>query len=75
MIMVGFGGLLNRFGGKKFIIVVVNGFCFGGGMEMVINCDMVVVDGVKVRFGLLEVGKGVIVFVGVLFRLMRIVGR
>lgn len=37
----GFGGLSNR-SGKKPVIAAVNGICFGGGIEMVINCDMVI---------------------------------
>lgn len=75
MTTAGFGGLSNRSGGKKPIIAAVNGLCFGGGMEMVINCDMVVADGAKARFGLPEVGKGVIALAGALPRLMRTVGR
>ncbi|KAK4146010.1 mitochondrial putative enoyl-CoA hydratase [Dichotomopilus funicola] len=70
----GFGGLSNRTG-KKPIIAAVNGLCFGGGMEMVINCDLVVADGVRARFGLPEVGKGVIAVAGALPRLVRTVGK
>ncbi|KAK4200008.1 putative enoyl-CoA hydratase/carnithine racemase [Triangularia verruculosa] len=75
MTTAGFGGLSNRSGGKKPIIAAVNGLCFGGGMEMVINCDLVVADGAKARFGLPEVGKGVIALAGALPRLMKTVGR
>lgn len=70
----GFGGLSNR-AGKKPVVAAVNGLCFGGGMEMVINCDLVVADGKRARFGLPEVGKGVIAVAGALPRLVRTVGR
>ena len=70
----GFGGLSNR-AGKKPVIAAVNGLCFGGGMEMVINCDIVVADGAKARFGLPEVGKGVVALAGALPRLVRTVGK
>ncbi|KAL2264087.1 hypothetical protein VTK26DRAFT_2581 [Humicola hyalothermophila] len=70
----GFGGLSNR-AGKKPVIAAVNGLCFGGGMEMVINCDMVVADGARARFGLPEVGKGVVALAGALPRLVRTVGK
>lgn len=70
----GFGGLSNR-AGKKPVVAAVNGLCFGGGMEMVINCDLVVADGKRARFGLPEVGKGVIALAGALPRLIRTVGR
>lgn len=69
----GFGGMSNR-RGKKPIIAAVNGTCLGGGMEMVINCDMVLADA-GATFGLPEVGVGVIALAGALPRLTRIVGR
>lgn len=70
----GFGGLSNR-AGKKPVVAAVNGLCYGGGMEMVINCDLVVADGKRARFGLPEVSRGVIALAGALPRLIRTVGR
>ncbi|KAL2020435.1 hypothetical protein VTK56DRAFT_8401 [Thermocarpiscus australiensis] len=70
----GFGGLSNR-AGKKPVIAAVNGICYGGGMEMVVNCDLVVADGERARFGLPEVTKGVVAVAGALPRLVRTVGR
>ncbi|KAI1351981.1 enoyl-hydratase [Xylaria sp. FL0043] len=69
----GFGGLSNR-GGKKPVLAAVNGVCFGGGMEMAINCDMVIATE-KATFGLPEVTIGVIALAGALPRLVRSVGR
>jgi enoyl-CoA hydratase/carnithine racemase len=69
----GFGGLSNRIG-KKPVIAAVNGLCLGGGMEMAINCDLVVASD-KARFGLPEVKRGVIALAGALPRLIRTVGR
>ncbi|OTA58294.1 putative enoyl-CoA hydratase [Hypoxylon sp. EC38] len=69
----GFGGMSNR-GGLKPIIAAVNGVCFGGGMEMAINCDIVVASA-EAKFGLPEVTIGVIALAGALPRLVRTVGR
>ncbi|KAI0098320.1 enoyl-hydratase [Nemania sp. FL0031] len=69
----GFGGLSNR-AGKKPVIAAVNGICFGGGMEMVINCDLVIAHE-SATFGLPEVTIGVIALAGALPRLVRSVGR
>ncbi|KAI1497473.1 enoyl-hydratase [Biscogniauxia marginata] len=69
----GFGGLSNR-GGKKPIIAAVNGLCLGGGMEMVINCDLVVASA-GAAFALPEVTIGVIAVAGGLPRLAQSVGR
>ncbi|KAI1274289.1 enoyl-hydratase [Xylaria sp. FL0933] len=69
----GFGGLSNR-GGKKPVLAAVNGVCFGGGMEMAINCDMVIATE-NATFGLPEVTIGVIALAGALPRLVRSVGR
>ncbi|KAH7031578.1 ClpP/crotonase-like domain-containing protein [Microdochium trichocladiopsis] len=69
----GFGGMSNR-GGLKPIIGAVNGICFGGGMEMAINCDMLVASE-RATFSLPEVTIGVIALAGALPRLMRTVGK
>ncbi|KAI1825929.1 enoyl-hydratase [Xylaria intraflava] len=69
----GFGGLSNR-GGSKPVIAAVNGICFGGGMEIAINCDMVIAAE-KATFSLPEVTIGVIALAGALPRLVRSVGR
>ncbi|KAK3390101.1 ClpP/crotonase-like domain-containing protein [Podospora didyma] len=70
----GFGGLSNR-AGKKPVIAAVNGLCFGGGFEMVVNCDLVVADRKKSVFGLPEVKKGVIALAGALPRLLKTLGK
>ncbi|CAK4030755.1 Enoyl- hydratase, mitochondrial [Lecanosticta acicola] len=69
----GFGALSRR-GGKKPIIAAVNGICFGGGCEMIINCDLVVAAK-KATFALPEVKIGVVAAAGALPRLIRTVGR
>ncbi|KAF3062173.1 Carnitinyl-CoA dehydratase [Daldinia childiae] len=69
----GFGGMSNR-GGLKPIIGAVNGICFGGGMEMAINCDLIVAAA-SASFSLPEVTIGVIALAGALPRLARSVGR
>ncbi|KAH7146297.1 ClpP/crotonase-like domain-containing protein [Dactylonectria macrodidyma] len=69
----GFGGLSNR-RGKKPIIAAVNGLCFGGGMEMVLNVDLVIASSAA-KFGLPEVTRGVVAIAGALPRLIRSVGR
>ncbi|KAI6762662.1 hypothetical protein HG530_008642 [Fusarium avenaceum] len=69
----GFGGLSNR-RGKKPIIAAVNGLCLGGGMEMILNLDMVIASETA-KFGLPEVKRGVVAIAGALPRLIRIVGR
>ncbi|KAI0970624.1 enoyl-hydratase [Xylaria arbuscula] len=69
----GFGGLSNR-GGKKPVIAAVNGICFGGGMELAINCDLVIATE-SATFSLPEVTIGVIALAGALPRLVRSVGR
>lgn len=69
----GFGGLSNR-RGRKPIVAAVNGLCLGGAVEMVLNADLVVAAA-GARFGLPEVGVGVVAVAGGLPRLSRIVGR
>jgi enoyl-CoA hydratase/carnithine racemase len=69
----GFGGLSRR-GGRKPVIAAVNGICFGGGCEMVVNTDMVVASE-KATFALPEVKRGVVALAGALPRLVRTVGK
>ncbi|KAI9678252.1 MAG: hypothetical protein M1817_006197 [Caeruleum heppii] len=69
----GFGALSRRTG-KKPIIAAVNGICFGGGFEMVINLDLVVAAATA-TFALPEVKRGVVAIAGALPRLVRTVGR
>ncbi|MCJ1286729.1 hypothetical protein MMC26_006075 [Xylographa opegraphella] len=69
----GFGGLSTR-SGKKPVIAAVNGICFGGGCEMIINCDIVLASS-SASIGLPEVKRGVIALAGALPRLVRTVGK
>jgi len=69
----GFGALSRR-GGKKPVICAVNGICFGGGSEMIINADIVIAERHAV-FGLPEVKIGVVALAGALTRLVRTVGK
>jgi enoyl-CoA hydratase/carnithine racemase len=69
----GFGALSRR-RGKKPVICAVNGICFGGGCEMIINADMVIASS-NAMFGLPEVKIGVVALAGALTRLVRTVGR
>ncbi|KAM0353108.1 hypothetical protein ACHAP4_008345 [Fusarium culmorum] len=69
----GFGGLSNR-RGKKPVIAAVNDLCLGGGMEMILNLDMVIASETA-KFGLPEVKRGVVAIAGALPRLIRTVGR
>lgn len=69
----GFGGLSRR-GGKKPVIAAVNGIAFGGGMEIVINTDIVIASEAA-TFALPEVKRGVVALAGALPRLVRTVGK
>ncbi|KAH8659347.1 enoyl-CoA hydratase/carnithine racemase [Tricladium varicosporioides] len=73
MPLSGFGALSRR-GGKKPVICAVNGICFGGGCEMIINADLVVAS-TNAVFGLPEAKIGVVALAGALTRLVRTVGR
>lgn len=69
----GFGGLSNRTG-KKPVIVAVNGLCLGGGMEMAVNCDLIVASE-DAKFGLPEVKRGVVALAGALPRIQKTLGK
>lgn len=66
----GFGGLSNRRTSRKPVIAAVNGYALGGGMEMVVSCNIVVATE-KSKFGLPEVKQGVVIAAGGLARLAR----
>ncbi|KAH7123203.1 ClpP/crotonase-like domain-containing protein [Dactylonectria macrodidyma] len=69
----GFGGLSFR-SGRKPVIAAVNGPAYGGGCEIVANCDMVVESSTS-TFSLPEVQRGVTPFGGALPRIMKAAGR
>jgi len=69
----GFGALSRR-NGRKPIIAAVNGLAYGGGTELIVNCDMVVAAK-KATFGLPEVKRGVVAMAGALPRIVRTIGR
>ncbi|KAI8982055.1 ClpP/crotonase-like domain-containing protein [Mycotypha africana] len=66
----GFGGISNRRRSRKPIIAAVNGYALGGGMEMVVACNIVVASE-HAQFGLPEVRRGVVIAAGGLARLAR----
>jgi enoyl-CoA hydratase/carnithine racemase len=69
----GFGSISLRQCSKP-IIAAVNGHAMGGGMELVLNCDLVVAyEGAK--FGLPEAQRGVLAIQGGVGDLERAVGR
>ncbi|KAF9518783.1 hypothetical protein BS47DRAFT_1337919 [Hydnum rufescens UP504] len=69
----GFAGLSRRQSTKP-IIAAANGDAYGGGFEILLNCDLVVANE-KARFGLPEAHVGVTVGAGGLERLVRTAGR
>lgn len=69
----GFGALSRR-NGRKPIIAAVNGLAYGGGTEIIVNCDMVVAAK-KATFALPEVKRGVVAVAGALPRIVRTIGR
>ncbi|KAF2719493.1 ClpP/crotonase [Polychaeton citri CBS 116435] len=69
----GFGALSRRTGLKP-VIAAVNGIAYGGGTEIVVNCDLVVASS-KATFALPEVKIGVVAVAGALPRIVRTLGR
>ncbi|CAE6446047.1 unnamed protein product [Rhizoctonia solani] len=57
----------------KPIIAAVNGIAMGGGVEMLLNCDLVVASR-DAKLGLPEVKRGVVALAGGIPRLQRIAG-
>jgi enoyl-CoA hydratase len=69
----GFAGLCER-DRTKPIVVAVDGTAFGGGLEMVLACDVVVAS-TAARFAVPEVRRGLVAASGGTFRLARAIGR
>jgi len=55
----GFGNISRRSVSSKPIIAAVNGSAYGGGVEIILNCDLVIASE-KAQFALPEVKRGVI---------------
>jgi enoyl-CoA hydratase/carnithine racemase len=55
----GFGSISRRYSLTKPIIAAVHGGAFGGGTEMILNCDIVIAEE-DAKFALSEVKRGVI---------------
>nr|WP_245514206.1 enoyl-CoA hydratase-related protein [Camelimonas lactis] len=70
----GFAGLCSRFDRTKPVIAAVNGVAMGGGLEIVLACDLAVADS-KARFALPEVKVGLYAAAGGVQRLTRQIGR
>lgn len=70
----GFAGLCNRLDRLKPIVAAVNGAAMGGGLEIVLACDVAVADEAA-RFALPEVKVGLFAAAGGVQRLTRQIGR
>lgn len=64
----GFAGLTHRTNRSKPVLAAVNGFAFGGGLEIALACDLIIADE-SASFALPEVKTGLIAAAGGLFRL------
>ncbi|CAM1506233.1 Fc.00g058740.m01.CDS01 [Cosmosporella sp. VM-42] len=68
----GFLGLSRRIG-KKPVIAAVNGYAYGGGFELALNCDLVIASPTA-KFSLPEVKRGLYAGAGGLPRVVRTFG-
>lgn len=66
----GFAGIANRRSYRKPVIAAVNGYALGGGMEILVACNIVIATE-KSKFGFPEVKRGVVIAAGGLSRLAR----
>ena len=70
----GFAGLCSRFGRTKPVIAAVNGVAMGGGLEIVLACDLAIADA-GAKLALPEVKVGLFAAAGGVHRLIRQIGR
>ncbi|CCM03660.1 uncharacterized protein FIBRA_05804 [Fibroporia radiculosa] len=59
----GFGSISRRYSSSKPMIAAVNGGAYGGGMELIMNCDLVIA-GENAKFAFPEVKRGVVAIQG-----------
>ncbi|KAI0639915.1 enoyl-CoA hydratase/carnithine racemase [Trametes polyzona] len=69
----GFASLSRRYSTSKPIIAAVNGGAYGGGVEVLLNCDLVIASE-DAKFALPEVKRGVVAVQGGMPRLSRTAG-
>lgn len=69
----GFGGISSRRSLTKPLIAAVNGLAFGGGLELVLNCDLAVASE-SATFAFPEVSRGVVASQGGIPRLAYVAG-
>jgi hypothetical protein len=69
----GFGGISSRRTLTKPLIAAVNGIAYGGGTELILNCDLVIASE-KAKFALPEVSRGVVAAQGGIPRLSNAAG-
>ncbi|TFK56825.1 enoyl-CoA hydratase/carnithine racemase [Heliocybe sulcata] len=69
----GFGSLSRRSKSPKPIIAAVNGSAYGGGVEMLLNCDITIASE-DAQFALPEVKRGVAAAQGVIPRIAKVAG-
>jgi acetyl-CoA C-acetyltransferase len=69
----GFAGLCSRTNREKPVIAAVNGVAMGGGLEIVLACDVAIADPIAI-FALPEVKVGLFAAAGGLQRLTRQIG-
>jgi len=69
----GFGSISRRQCSSKPMIAAVNGGAFGGGLEMVVNCDLVIAAE-DATLAYPEVKRGVVAAMGAIPRISRIAG-
>ena len=70
----GFAGLSSRFDRTKPIIAAVNGVAMGGGLEIVLACDLAIADA-RATLALPEVKVGLFAAAGGVHRLIQQIGR
>lgn len=71
--VISFGGLTGAHDVRKPTIAAIDGFCIAGGLELALACDIRIASFAS-RFGLPEVGLGILPGGGGTQRLARVVG-